>query len=468
MVRPHHRPAAGRGLLSSPVPGPDGSYEGIATRIRSFKGLRGVPPALHLAVADLPDLGAEVPWQADRQAFGMSWTDADQARGAAWGEAVERLSGTVAPASDPMRYGSHTELAREGLRVLAPERLTLYTPRQYADGVHPFRPFLPTSRVHWRPVRSLTRRAEIHVPAFLVHTAWPHVPKEQPEHLHAFPAVGGTAAGRTPEQALLAGLAEVVERDAAAVWWANAAALPRLPLTSRIRALLGPGLDAYEVTLTHIDNDFGLPVLAACVRTRAEGWLTIGFAARADPETAALKALAEAFGLQLTCRALDDPAALARIGRGFTDRPNPLKAWRADRAYLDEYREDGRDAAELLCHQQLYLDRRAGDRAMEWIDRGPLGSWAQVAPVPGDPFETLCARAEAAGHEVLSADLTTPRARAAGMHVVRVIVPGMLGSAPACCPYFGGRRVQDQGVTLGWRRTPLAPEQLNTFPMPHA
>ncbi|WP_405516042.1 hypothetical protein [Streptomyces canus] len=28
-----------------------------------------------------------------------------------------------------------------------------------------------------------------------------------------------------------------------------------------------------------------------------------------------------------------------------------------------EYREDGRDVAELLCHQQLYLDRRAGDRA---------------------------------------------------------------------------------------------------------
>jgi ribosomal protein S12 methylthiotransferase accessory factor len=468
MVTAHHRPAAGRGALSRPVPGPDGPHDGIVTRIRSFRGLRGSPPALHLAVADLADLSAEVPWQSDRQAFGMAWNDDDHARMAAWGEAVERISGTVAPATDRTRYGSHTDLTREGVRALAPERLTLYSPRQYTGADQPFRPFLPSSPVHWKPVRSLTGQQEIHVPAFMVHTAWPHVPKDQPEQLHAFPAVGGTAAGTTLEQALLAGLEEVVERDAAAVWWANAASLPRLPLTSRIKALLEPVLDEYEVTLTHIDNDFAIPVLAACVRTRAEGWLTIGFAARPDPEAAALKALAEAFGLQLTCRSLDDRAAAARIAQGFTGRRNPLKAWRQDRAYLNEYREDGRDAVELLCHQQLYLDRRAGDRAMEWIGRGAQGAWAQVPRVPGDTLETLRVRGQAAGHDVLYADLTTPQARAAGMRVVRVIVPGMIGTAPACCPYFGGHRVRNQGVALGWRRTPLPEEQLNTFPMPHA
>ncbi|MGW0827969.1 YcaO-like family protein [Streptomyces sp. NPDC002845] len=149
-------------MLNRPVPGPDGPYEGIVTRIRSFRGLRGTPLSLHLAVADPADLTAEVPWQSDRQAFGMSWTDADQARAAAWGEAVERFSGTVSPAADPVRYGSHTQLTREGVRALAPERLTLYSSRQYADGVHSFRPFLPTSPVHWRPVRSLTHQAEIH------------------------------------------------------------------------------------------------------------------------------------------------------------------------------------------------------------------------------------------------------------------------------------------------------------------
>lgn len=468
MVEAHHCSAAGRGMLDRSVPGPDGPYDGIATRIRSFKGLRGTPPSMHLAVADLPDLTAEIPWQSDRQAFGMSWTDAEQARAAAWGEAVERFSGTVSPADDPMRYGSHSQLTEAGVHALAPERLTLYSPRQYADGDHPFRPFLTTSPVHWRPVRSLTRQADIHVPAFLVHTAWPRVPKEQPEQLHAFPAVGGIAAGPSLEHALLSGLTEVVERDAAAVWWANAASLPLLPLTSRIRAHLAPVLEAYEVTLTHIDNEFGIPVLAACVRTRAEGWLTIGFAARADPEEAALKALAEAFGLQLTCRSLDDQAAAARIIQACTDRRSPLKAWRQDRAYLDEYREDGRDAVELLCHQQLYLDRRAGDRAMKWIGSGPEGSWTQVPRPPGATFETLCARAEAAGHEVLYADLTTRHARAVGMHVVRVVVPGTIGAAPAFCPYFGGRRIQEQAVNLGWRRTPPAAERFNTFPMPHA
>ncbi|MEU0411601.1 YcaO-like family protein [Streptomyces griseorubiginosus] len=148
------------------------------------------------------------------------------------------------------------------------------------------------------------------------------------------------------------------------------------------------------------------------------------------------------------------PGALPPGGDARPDqRPTRSGRW-------DPRAEDG--------HQQLYLDRRAGDRAMRWIGRGPLGSWDEVSPVPGDTLEVLCARGAAVGHEVLHADLTPPRAAAAGMHVVRVIVPGLVGTAPASFPYFGGRRIQDQGVTFGWRRTPLAPERLNTFPVPHA
>ncbi|MFE2971033.1 YcaO-like family protein [Streptomyces sp. NPDC059340] len=278
------------------------------------------------------------------------------------------------------------------------------------------------------------------------------------------PRRGRDGRGTSLEQALLAGLGEVVERDAAAVWWANAAPLPRLPLSARIRALLGPMLETHEVTLAHIDNDFAIPVLAACVRTRAEGWLTIGFAARADPEAAALKALAEAFALQLTCRALDDPAAAAHIAGGFTDRRNPLKGhgrsspWRG-------HRPGDRGTAAGDTGARCRPVRLRGSRS----DRpGPAAIWTQVPRVPGGTLGTLRARGEAAGHEVLYADLTTRQARAAGMRVVRVIVPGMIGTAPACCPYFGGRRVRDQGVTLGWRRTPLTVEQMNTFPMPHA
>ncbi|PWS51265.1 hypothetical protein DLE01_13520, partial [Streptomyces sp. FT05W] len=86
----------------------------------------------------------------------------------------------------------------------------------------------------------------------------------------------------------------------------------------------------------------------------------------------------------------------------------------------------------------------------------------------GVTFEALRARSEAAGHEVLYADLTSRQAVTAGIHVVRVIVPGTVGAAPASCPYFGGRRVMDQAVSLGWRSTPCADRRLNTFPMPHA
>jgi len=463
--------ASGRGGVSHPGPGAAPTHPdlvGVVDRIRSFTGPGGTPPGFHLAVADLTAPAVPLPWQSDRQAFGMSWADADEARRAAGGEAVERHCGSWPPPAEQLLHGSYHELARRGVAAVDPDSLTLYSPRQYAADGFPFRPFDRDTPVAWVPGRSAGRDRAVRIPAFLVHTFWARMPKPHPEPLIAFPAIGGIAAGPTLEQALLAGLEEVIERDAVAVWWANAAPPPALPLTERIHRLLAPALDRYEIALSLVGNGFGVPVLAASVRSRAESWLTMGFAARADPEQAALKALAEAFGLQLTARALDDPAAVDRMVRGCADRRSPLRPWRQDRGYLDSYRADCADVVELLCQQQLYLDPRAGDRALAWTGRGPETAWAQLPRLPERSFDVLRGRVEAAGFEVLYADLTRPPAAAAGMHAVRVVVPGLVGTAPAAYPYLGLDRVRAQATALGWRDAPLPEEALNTFPAPHS
>ena len=53
------------------------------------------------------------------------------------------------------------------------------------------------------------------------------------------------------------------------------------------------------------------------------------------------------------------------------------------------------------------------------------------------------------GNTAVAVDLTTPEAAASGMSGVRVVVPGLVGTAPAAYPALGGRRV---GSWLGQGR----------------
>ncbi|MFJ8214481.1 YcaO-like family protein [Streptomyces sp. NPDC096033] len=454
----------------TPEPGPDGDRcpapgtgpHAVVTRTRILTGPAGTPPALHLAVSDLADPGPDRPRQADRQAFGTSWTGPGPARRSAEGEAVERFCLSVPPAPERLRYGSHAELTRRGVPALDPRRLVLYSPRQYATPGFPFRPFGQDSPAHWIEGRFADRDEPVHVPAFLVYTAWRRMPHERPEPLYAFPALGGTAAGPTTAQALRAGLEEVVERDAAAVWWAHAHPLPALEPTPYLRALTGGASRRFDIRLTYLENEFGAPVLAAGVRSHEEGWLTYGFALRSDPVEAAAKALAEAYTLHLTCRTLDNPAAALRT----PGRPSPLRPWRADRRYLDSYRADASDVVEQLCQQQLYLDRRAADRVAPWAWDLPAGRWSDVPRL--DPESSLLGLVRARGYEVITVDITTPQAAALGMHAVRTIVPGTVGAAPAAYPALGAHRLQHAGTRLGWTPAPLPETALNTFPMPHS
>ncbi|MBW5480325.1 YcaO-like family protein [Streptomyces bambusae] len=448
-----------------PAPGTGPHHPAVVGATRVLTGPAGTPPALHLAVSDLPDPGPDRPWQADRQAFGTSWAGPEQARRSAEGEAVERLCNSVPPAPQRIRYATHEELTRRGIPALDPRRLVLYSPRQYARPGFPFRPFLRDSPAHWIEGRFADRDEPVHVPAFLVYTAWRRMPHARPEPLYAFPALGGTAAGPTPGHALRAGLAEVVERDAAAVWWAHARPLPALEPTPYLRGLTGGASREFDIRLMYVENEFGAPVLAAGVRSRAEGWLTYGFAVRPDPVEAAAKALAEAYTLHLTCRTLDNPAATVRT----PGRPSPLKPWRADRRYLDSYRGDASDVVEQLCQQQLYLDRRAADRVAPWAWDLPPGRWSDVPRIDaGDAGDTLLDRVRAQGYEVITVDITTPEATAAGMHAARTIVPGTAGAAPAAYPALGAGRLQQAGTRLGWTSSPLPETALNTFPMPHS
>jgi ribosomal protein S12 methylthiotransferase accessory factor len=201
-------------------------------------------------------------------------------------------------------------------------------------------------------------------------------------------------------------------------------------------------------------NEVELPVIGALVRDATTGYLALGMGCHPRPESAMEKALGEAFQLQLLLTDYDDPRG--GFAHAAMNPTSPLKPWRPNRDYTNAYRTDLRDAVEFGCHLQLHLDP-----TMQAAFEAQLAT-ASATEVQNDwnPPRDLAEtgqRLVRGGHRAISVDVTTDDVRAAGLHVVRVVVPGYYSISAAGLPFLGGIRLPR--VLAG--RTPCL------LPLPH-
>ncbi|WP_103349754.1 YcaO-like family protein [Amycolatopsis sp. CA-128772] len=419
-----------------------------------------IPRTLTTVRANVCDISRVSPWRNDPVAGGSTFGDREAAARAAVGEAVERYCGNVVQ-RELLTKATYSELAAAGEHAVDPDTLVLFSERQYDTPGFPFVRFTRDLPVHWVRGHSVTRDEPAWVPASLVYANWftPSFADDPPTNGTFFP---GIAAGPDVAAATAAGLQEVVERHATMTWWLNAARLPGAHLTAELRAVW-PSSYRQRRWLVPLDNEFGFPVLAGCVEDLDDGLLTVGFAARPDPVQAGLKAWTEALTLQDIGRDLIEEHGGYRkaAGAGRIDGTG-LKPWRADRGYLDDFRRDFRDVVDLTAQVQLHLDPRAQDLIRPWLDV------PAERPLPPPAEEDLRALVERRGYEVFRADITTPDVRAAGLRVVRTLVPGLVPNTPAAFPALGRGVVANTAVELGWRAEPLDEAAVNLVPMPHA
>jgi ribosomal protein S12 methylthiotransferase accessory factor len=353
--------------------------------------------------------------------------------------------------------------------VLDPHELVLYSPQQYAAPGFPFVPLTRETRVHWVPGRSLTRDAEVLVPASMVYVNW-YAAGYSSAPITNFCAFAGIAAGPDLDFAVMSGVEEVVERHATMAWWINGHPLPAVDVPPELHDLWDGTEAAHQrFSLIHLDNEFGIPVAAAVVHDDTDQIVNVGFSARPTFAAAAAKAWTEALTLQEGSRDLlrmdglhwGVMASGELNGRAF-------KPWREDRRYLDDFRPDMRDCDDLMVQQQVYLDPRAGRRMAHLLEPAATRSVDTLSSLPRRSAATYRKAVEDAGREVIVVDLTTRDVASTGMSVVRVLVPGTIGNAPAAFPFLGRRRVQELAVELGWRDSALGEDALNYFPLPHA
>jgi ribosomal protein S12 methylthiotransferase accessory factor len=160
----------------------------------------------------------------------------------------------------------------------------------------------PDTGLSWCRARRLTDGGEVLLPADLCLRR----PPWQQEVKPPFPLSTGSAAGESRDAAALHGLLELIERDAASLWWRGGRrgrAIPRSDqASSAAQALLSQlrqNASARRSWLLDITTDIGVPCVAS-LSCKADGLgLAIGLAARPTLAAAAHSAVREMCQLEL-------------------------------------------------------------------------------------------------------------------------------------------------------------------------
>jgi ribosomal protein S12 methylthiotransferase accessory factor len=333
--------------------------------VRSIGEVESVPAPYYLARACETGAFSDVTASRDAAGVDAGW---DAAFMKALGEALERYAagvyrldecreaqvGDVADAVDPASFVCHTE----------------------PDG---------DESLHWVSGRDLHAGESASLPATFVH----YPPAEQ----RFRPSITtGLGLGNGGCGAVLAGLYEVIERDAAVLAWYSTYEPMGLAVDDEGVADLRRRARVADLsaTLTLVTQDVDVPVIAAAVHREEWPRLAVGSAAHLDPDRAARSALTEA---------LQNWMELDGMGP-----------------------EDADDATGAIGHYADWPDGVEGFLSPETTV--PAASVGPADPPAGrDELDALLQRVADAGLTAYAAPTTTRDLRALGFEAVRVLVP---------------------------------------------
>jgi bacteriocin biosynthesis cyclodehydratase domain-containing protein len=362
----------------------------------------------------------------DRICSGKGSSDA-QARASALCETLERFSGVYQGDEATIRGSMAGLAAREpdGGEPVHVNALQQFSERQFeqreainalTDDVRKQVPqrFTADSVIDWTPAWSIASGARRLVPLNYCYAETP----DTGASAFCIHNPNGSAAGSCIEEAVLQGLLELVERDAAAIWWYNQVARPGVDIASfadpYFDALLAEyaslGWQLWALDITH---DLQIPAIVALARNADTGRFSIGFGCHLDSRIALQRALTEVNQL------LDVTAAAAT-------------PW---------------DHTKLASEQFLYP---AADLPLTDGSRWPRIGGADLKT----DIEHGIGRLSSAGMDTLVVDKTRPDI---GLPVVQVIVPGLCHFWPR----FGAGRLYSVPVRQGWLARPRDEGELN-------
>jgi ribosomal protein S12 methylthiotransferase accessory factor len=368
----------------------------------------------------------------------------ERALAAALGEAAERYSLTYVP-HEQLRFSSACEL---GEPHIAPSELNFFAPEQYAAS-DAYAPFDDETPVQWVLGKDLRSGEATWIPSAFCYLC-DHRRAGEPRIVYT--TSSGVACAATPAEALLAGLYELVERDAFFLMWYNRLSLPIVDwsgapeVVEQDRAYYAPTGLVYRVVDLSAFCD--VPSAMALVRDASgEIRLAVGAASARTMTDAVAKAVREAFQTYTWARQMrflkpewSEPEDFTQI-RDFEDHV-ALHAFGSH------------------AEQTRFMD--ASTRSLR-VDDVP----SVAGPNVREQIDALLQRLHSRRIDVYSIDVTSPDLRAVGLHVIRAFSPQLCHiDSEHAYRFLGGRRLYRAAFEAGLLPQALTLETLNHFPHP--
>jgi ribosomal protein S12 methylthiotransferase accessory factor len=332
--------------------------------------------------------------------------DRDRAMVKALGESVERYCAAFQPPDLPL-------LTADEIRqpALGPSDFALFSAEQFVHPGFPYVPFTSKTPTKWVTGQSLKDGRDVQVPAPFVYLPYTRHPLEP----RICPGIStGLAAGGSRIAATWSALCEVVERDAFMSVWLRRLATPELDLKTLPAGPERELLDILEAAgarcrVRWLTQDVEIPVFLVILEgdghRMPHAIVLAGGAAHAQPRRALFLALEEAclslygmnriaakFGSKVRSLDVAQLTSLALQSVAYATRPEFKSAC----AFL---LEKPQSTVSLDALTERFLPRRGDGPA------AVLSTWAERAAV---------------------VECTTPDVADIGVHVVRVLVPGLL------------------------------------------
>lgn len=160
---------------------------------------------------------------------GSASVDDSIAKNKAVFEAIERYSGSKIPIS--LKKGSYEEIQNKAVN---PNAFIFFAENQYKKSGFPYRKYSPRDQIEWVEGSSLIDSKKIFIPAFAVYLGYNQRISNSEKY---FPTAScGLAIHETKKEAIVNGILELIERDAAMKVWLNGLNAPTVNL-STVRSL---------------------------------------------------------------------------------------------------------------------------------------------------------------------------------------------------------------------------------------
>ena len=285
-------------------------------------------------------------------------------------------------------------------------------------------PFDESTTHHWSKAYSLTKDK----PCFILsEIAYAQYSDKNEDTFFAYPDSNGCAAGNTHLEAILQGTLELIERDAAAIWWYNRCERPHIDIDSIGNSYINEVRDYYNglnraFHILDITTDLETPCfVAVSYNKKTQTEILYAFGCHVDPNIAIERCVIE----------LNQLLPVALTARS-SNSDQTLYAWM--------------DTQTINDHPHLNTNQPT---ALNFKTVHP-----NKIEVLEEAIQTLTGRLAEQSIELIAFDLTQ---RDTQLPVVRMLAPGLR--------HFWRRtaagRLYDVPVKLGWVNRELTEEQLN-------